>query len=121
MLLGLRTAIYPVTDLEAARNWYTQLLGHPPYFDEPFYVGFEVGGFELGLVPDGEPGTAGPQPLWGVGDADQAMARLLELGATLLEDVHDVGGDIKVGAVRDPFGNRFGFIENPHFSVTKVR
>ena len=63
MPLGLRTAIYPVTDLEVARNWYAQLLGHPPYSDEPF----------------------------------------------------------KVGAVRDPFGNRFGFIENPHFSVTKVR
>jgi len=90
MLLGLRTAIYPVTDLEAARNWYTQLLGHPPYFDEPFYVGFEVGGFELGLVPDGEPGLPALSPLWGVGDADQAMSRLLELGATRLEDVHDV-------------------------------
>ena len=67
MLLGLRTAIYPVTDLEAARNWYTQLLGHPPYFDEPCYAGFEV------------------------------------------------------GAVRDPLGNRFGFIQNPDFSLPKVR
>lgn len=84
-------------------------------------MGLEVGGFELGLVPDGEPGTAGPRPLWGVADADQAMSRLLELGATGLEDVHGVGGDIKVGAVSDPFGNRFGFIQNPHFSVAKVR
>ncbi|MDP3909203.1 MAG: hypothetical protein Q8Q14_02335 [Gemmatimonadales bacterium] len=23
-----------------------------PYFDEPFYVGFNVGGYELGLNPD---------------------------------------------------------------------
>jgi hypothetical protein len=121
MLLGLRTAIYPVTNLAAARDWYVQLIGHAPYFDEPFYVGFEVGGFELGLVPDGESGTAGPQPLWGVADAEATMSRLLELGATRLEDVHDVGGDIKVGAVRDPFGNRFGFIQNPHFSLAKVR
>lgn len=121
MLLGLRTAIYPVADLAAARDWYAQVVGHAPYFDEPFYVGFEVGGFELGLLPDGEPGMTGPQPLWGVADAEATLLRLLELGATRLEDVHDVGGDIKVGAVRDPFGNRLGFIQNPHFSLAKVR
>ena len=65
MILGLRTAIYPVADLDAAKRWYSQVLGQTPYFDQPFYVGFEVGGFELGLLPDGQPGTAGPQPLWG--------------------------------------------------------
>ena len=72
MILGLRTAIYPVADLDAAKRWYTQMLGQAPYFDQPFYVGFNVGGFELGLVPDGEPGSAGPQALWGVSDAAAA-------------------------------------------------
>jgi catechol 2,3-dioxygenase-like lactoylglutathione lyase family enzyme len=114
MLIGLRSAIYPVTDLAAAKAWYTSVVGHAPYFDEPFYVGFEVGGFELGLVPDGTPGTAGPQPLWGVSDARKAFDSLVELGARALEEIQDVGGGIKVGAVRDPFGNRLGFIENPH-------
>ena len=52
MILGLRTAIYPVSDLAAAKAWYSQVLGHGPYFDEPFYVGFAAGGFELGLIPD---------------------------------------------------------------------
>jgi predicted enzyme related to lactoylglutathione lyase len=121
MLLGLRTAIYPVTDLDAAKAWYTQVVGNAPYFDQPFYVGFEVGGFELGLVPDGTPGTGGPQPLWGVTDAAATLQRLLEHGATLLEPVQDVGGGIRVGAVTDPFGNRLGFIENPQFDPGKVR
>jgi catechol 2,3-dioxygenase-like lactoylglutathione lyase family enzyme len=121
MLLGLRTAIYPVSDLAAAQDWYSKVIGHAPYFDQPFYVGFEVGGFELGLIPDGAPGRAGPQPLWGVASAVDAKERLLALGATLLEDVQDVGAGVKVGAVLDPFGNRLGFIENPHFDRAKVR
>ena len=121
MILGLRTAIYPVPDLARAKAWYSQVLDQTPYFDEPFYVGFEVGGFELGLLPDGTPGTAGPQPLWGVASAEAAYARLLELGATPLEPVKDVGEGIKVAAVVDPFGNRFAIIENPLFDLGAVR
>jgi predicted enzyme related to lactoylglutathione lyase len=121
MILGLRTAVYPAADLAAARHWYSQVLGLQPYFDEPFYVGFSVGGFELGLVPDGVPGIDGAQPLWGVADADAAFARLLELGASPLEPVTDVGGGIRAASVRDPFGNRFGIIENPHFDAASVR
>jgi predicted enzyme related to lactoylglutathione lyase len=121
MILGLRTAIYPAPDLAAAKRWYSDVLGVTPYFDEPFYVGFTVGGFELGLLPDGTPGTGGPQPLWGVKDIDAAYARLLELGATPLEPVVEVGAAIRVAAVTDPFGNRFGLIENPHFDRSAVR
>jgi predicted enzyme related to lactoylglutathione lyase len=121
MLLGLRTAIYPAPDLPRAKAWYSQVLGQAPYFDEPFYVGFAVGGFELGLLPDATPGTAGPQPLWGVADADAAYARLLGLGATRLEPVTEVGEGIKVAAVSDPFGNRLGIIQNPQFDLAKVR
>lgn len=121
MILGLRTAVYPVPDLEAASRWYTQVLGVGPYFSEPVYVGFSVGGFELGLLPDGVPGTDGPQPLWGVADIAAAHARLIELGATPLDPITDVGGDIKVASVVDPFGNRLGLIENPHFDASVVR
>ena len=118
MILGLRTAIYPVGDLAAATRWYAQVLGQEPYFDEPFYVGFNVAGFELGLIPDGAPGVDGPQPLWGVSNAAESVARLVELGARPLDAVVEVGGGIWVGAVTDPFGNRFGVIENPHFVIT---
>lgn len=121
MILGLRTAIYPVNDIDAAKTWYEKVLDRQPYFDQPFYVGFAVGGFELGLVPDGQPGIAGPQPLWGVTNAAESLARLLELGASPLEAVTEVGDGIKVAAVVDPFGNRLGIIENPHFSAAAVR
>lgn len=121
MILGLRTAIYPAPDLAAAKDWYSKVLGQAPYFDEPFYVGFSVGGFELGLLPTGQPGTAGPQPLWGVANIESVYARLLELGASVLEPVAEVGEGIKVAAVADPFGNRFGIIENPHFQTSAVR
>ena len=89
--------------------------------DEPFCLEPVEGGFELGLVPEATPGTSGPQPLWGVQNAEAAYARLVELGATPLEPVTAVGEGIKVAAVTDPFGNRFGIIENPHFNVANVR
>lgn len=121
MILGLRTAIYPVSDLARAKAWYALALGQEPYFDQDFYVGFAVGGFELGLVPEGEAGTSGAQPLWGVDNADEELARLAALGGVVLEAVTEVGGGIRVAAIRDPFGNRFGLIENPNFRKDAVR
>ncbi len=120
MFLGLRTAAYAVEDLGAAKEWYSEVLGFGPYFDEPFYVGFNVGGYELGLLPlKGErpAGLGGATAYWGVEDIDAAMTRLLVLGATLHEEARDVGGDIWVGKVIDPFGNVLGVIVNPHFEV----
>ena len=29
----------------------------------------------------------------------------------------DVGGDIRVASVADPFGNVIGLIQNPHFRI----
>jgi predicted enzyme related to lactoylglutathione lyase len=117
---GLRTAIYHVRDLDLAKEWYGAVLGIRPYFDEPFYVGFNVGGFELGLQPE-EPGASragtGVIAYWGVDDAVAAFERLLELGATERGGVQDVGSDIRVATVLDPFENVFGVIENPHFSL----
>ena len=115
MIQGLRTAIYPAPDLTRGKEWYRRVLERDPYFDEPFYVGFSVGGFELGLIPDGEPGVAGVQVYWGVPDASAELARLVALGAEVHEPVKEVGGGIKVASVRDPFGNLCGIIENPHF------
>jgi predicted enzyme related to lactoylglutathione lyase len=115
MILGLRTAIYPTPDLSIAKDWYRQVLQCNPYFDEPFYVGFSVGGFELGLVPDGQPGIAGVQAYWGVDNAELELERLENLGARIHEPLKNVGGDILVASVLDPFGNRFCIIQNPHF------
>lgn len=121
MILGLRTAIYPTPDLARGKVWYCQVLGKKPYFDQPFYVGFSVGGFELGLIPDGEPGTAGVQVYWGVSSAEEDQARLVNLGAVVHEPVKDVGEGIKVASFRDPFGNLFSIIENPHFKMSEVK
>jgi predicted enzyme related to lactoylglutathione lyase len=117
MLKGLRTAKYHVTDLPAAKRWYAEVLGKQPYFDEPFYVGFNVGGFELGLDPDMTgvvPGSS-HAAYWAVDSIESAHARLLGLGATPREAVMDVGGGIKIASVNDPFGNVLGIIENPVF------
>ena len=121
MMLGLRTVIYPVTDLARGKAWYAGVLGVAPYFDQPYYVGFAVGGFELGLIPDGTPGPDGSIAYWGVADAAAAFARLQAAGATVREAPHDVGEGIKVASVADPFGNTFAIIENPHFSAAAVR
>jgi len=120
MIQGLRTAIYPTPDLERGKAWYRQALERDPYFDEPFYVGFSVGGFELGLIPDGAPGIDGVQVYWGVPDADAELLRLIGLGAEIHATVQDVGGGIRVASVRDPFGNLLGIIENPQFKLDAV-
>jgi predicted enzyme related to lactoylglutathione lyase len=116
MFLGLRTITHPAPDLDAAKAWFTELLGHGPSFDEPFYVGFDVGGYELGLVPDA-PVEEGSTTYWGVADADAASRRLQELGAEVRAEVHEVGEGIRLGTFTTPAGQVVGIIENPHFAL----
>jgi predicted enzyme related to lactoylglutathione lyase len=123
MFLGLRTAAYQVRDLDKAKAWYGNVLGLQPYFDQPFYVGFNVGGFELGLVPDAHCApkrAASGIAYWGVEDAQKAYKRLIELGATGHDPIQDVGDGILIGAVIDPFGNTLGVIENPKFKIKET-
>jgi len=121
MFLGLRTAIYHVGDIEKGKLWYSKVLGIEPYFDQPFYVGFNVSGYELGLQPDDTAAGVradGAVAYWGVADAEAVFKELIALGSTIHEPVQDVGSGIKVGTVKDPFGNIFGIIENPHFKLS---
>lgn len=123
-IFGLRTIIYHVTDLTAAKKWYALATGVEPYFDEPFYVGFNIGGFELGLDPNpgsGVSGTGGTTAYWGVPNAADAIAKLVAAGATIKSPAADVGDGIRVGTVIDPFGNELGVIENPYFKIEDVR
>ncbi len=119
MFLGLRTVKYEVSDVAKAKEWYSKALGIPPYFDEPaYYVGYNVGGYDLGLVPAKDAATkraAAGVAYWGVEDARAAYKRLLDLGATPVEEIQDVGGGMLAGEVRDPFGNVIGIIYNPQF------
>jgi predicted enzyme related to lactoylglutathione lyase len=124
MFTGLQTVMIHVDDMEKAKKWYTEVLGAGPYFDEPnFYIGFHVGGYELGLHPADANVTKGGSTYvyWGTKDARAELARLLKLGAKLHQDVQDVGGGILVATVTDPWGNIFGVIENPHFKLEEAK
>ena len=119
MFLGLRTVIYHVDNIARAKKWYADALGIQPYFDQPFYVGFNIGGFELGLDPDSSGVSKGNSLVayWGVENIEKTSARLLKLGAKKNSDIQDVGGNIRLATVIDPFGNVFGIIENPQFKI----
>ncbi len=123
MIVGLRTVIYKVADLAKAKQWYSEVLGIAPYFDERFYVGFNVGGFELGLDPDMADVTSGTNVVayWGVANCRQAYSELIEKGAKQHAEPHEVGGGIVVATVYDPCGNVFGVIENPHFKLADCK
>lgn len=118
---GLRTVIYHVPDLPIAKHWYAKVFQREPYFDEPFYIGFTVGGYELGLLP-AEAGQAigpgGSTAYWGVADIAATLEHLAASGIKPDAAPHDVGEGIKLTTVRDPFGNLVGLIENPHFTLT---
>ena len=123
MLLGLRTVVYKVADLASAKAWYSETFQITPYFDEPFYVGFNVGGFELGLDPDTEtqsPGPGGSVAYWGVSDLRSMLADLESRGVVVRDPVQEVGEGVFVAAISDPFGNTIGLIENPHFGKPHV-
>lgn len=104
MFKGLRSHLLAAPDLSRAKERYARALGRAPYFDQPFYVGFNVGRFELGLVPDARvaTGPGGGVAYWGVDDVRATHARLTELGATSLEAPTEVGGGIVVASLVDP-------------------
>jgi predicted enzyme related to lactoylglutathione lyase len=116
MFLGLRSLIHPAPDLPAAKAFHTAMLGKEPYFDEPFYVGYSVGGFEFGLWPAGDP-AVGPVTYWGVTDIEAALAHVVRLGAVPRGGISDVGEATRMVDVAAPTGDIFGLIENPHFAA----
>lgn len=112
MLNKLRTAIYKVNNLAEAKQWYIALTGKQPYFDEPFYVGFDINGCELGLDPDLENVKDGNHTVcyWAVDDIHAAVAKAVSLKAIVVSPVSNVGGTIEVAEVEDLWGNHIGFI-----------
>jgi len=117
-MLGLRTTIYKVADLPKATEWYSAIFRKEPYFNQPFYVGFDIAGYELGLQPDA-PASVGDNVMtyWGVEDIDAEYERCITLGAQPHEAPENVGGEITVASVKDPWGNVIGLIFNPGFKL----
>lgn len=119
-ILGLRTTIYKVGDIDAAKKWYEKIFEIEPYFDEPYYVGFNIGGYELGLQPEENPTTEKPESvvaLWGVEDIDAVYSAWIAKGAIENEKPFSVGGELKTATVKDPWGNVIGLIYNPVFKI----
>ena len=119
-ILGLRTTIYKVPNITEAKAWYNKAFRTEPYFDESFYVGYNIGGFELGLHPyNDQKVTIGENVFsyWGVEDIKSAHKHFIKCGATEFEAIEDVGSDILTSSVKDPWGNLIGLIFNPHFKL----
>ncbi len=119
-MLGLRTTIYKVGDINKAKDWYAKAFETTPYFDEPYYVGFDIGGYELGLQPEENPTTDKTETVvsyWGVDKIEETYNRLINLGATENEKPYNVGGELMTATIKDPFGNVIGLIYNPYFKL----
>jgi predicted enzyme related to lactoylglutathione lyase len=117
---GLRTTIYKVPDIQNAKEWYTRAFGKEPYFDQPYYVGFNIGGFELGLQPEENRiinRTDNVETYWGVNDIQKEYDRLIQIGAAENVKPMNVGGQIMTATIKDPWGNVIGLIYNPDFKI----
>ena len=113
MTEGVKTIIYPVTDLPKARALYSELLGVQPYTDEAYYVGFNVEGQDIGLDPHGHSqGMTGPLGYWHVDDIMKSLKALLDAGAEAQQEVKDVGGGKLIASVKDQDGNDIGLIQS---------
>jgi predicted enzyme related to lactoylglutathione lyase len=111
---GVKTVLHPVSDLEKAKAVYTALLGIQPQADSDYYVGYDVEGQQIGLVPGGGPqGMTSPVAYWHVSEIEAKLAEVTAAGATELESPHDVGGGRLVATFTDPDGNVLGLIQDP--------
>jgi predicted enzyme related to lactoylglutathione lyase len=128
MLRGLTTVVFHVDDVPAAVEWYTELLGIPPYFEraadgKPAYVEFRIGDYEheLGFLDrrfaphDRSDRAGGAVIYWYVDDIQASFERLVSMGATVHEDVIERGPGFVTASVVDPFGNILGIMYNQHY------
>ena len=110
---GIKTVLHPVSDLAAAKAVYSALLGSEPQTDGDYYVGFDVEGQHIGLVPGGGPqGLTSPVAYWHVPDIEAKLAEVTAAGATVKDAPRDVGGGRLVATVTDPDGNVLGLLQD---------
>jgi predicted enzyme related to lactoylglutathione lyase len=112
MTSGMKTVMYPVTDIAAAKQLYSKLFGVAPYMDETYYVGFNVGGQDIGLDPNGhDKGMTAPVGYWHVDDINESLEELVAAGAETDQPVRDVGGGKLIATVKDADGNVVGLLQ----------
>ena len=113
MTSGMKTIIYPVKDIEVAKQLYGNLFGTPA-MDEPYYVGFRLADQDVGLDPNGHSkGMTGPVGYWHVDDINESLEALLAAGAEPQQPVTDVGGGKLIATVTDADGNLVGLLQAP--------
>jgi len=109
---GIKTIMYPVTDL--ARTLYSRLVGVEAYMNEPYYLGFNVQCKDVGLDPHGhDKGLTGPVGCWHVDDIEESLQALLDAGAQAQQEVRDIGGSKSLASVKDADGNVIGLLQAP--------
>lgn len=105
MSATINSLVIPVSDLGAAKAVYSALYG-APHTDQPYYVGFNVNGFEIALAPgDGSGGTVAYAD---VEDLDAAREALLAAGATERDEPRQVAPEARVCVLLDADGNTIG-------------
>ena len=110
---GIKTVLHPVSDLARAKAVYAALLGVAPMADSEYYVGFDAGGQQIGLVPGGAAqGMTSPVAYWHVADIEAKLAEVTAAGATVKEPSRNVGGGRLVATFTDPDGNVLGLVQD---------
>jgi predicted enzyme related to lactoylglutathione lyase len=106
---GVRTVVYPVKDIAAAKALFRRLLGVEPYADTPYYVGFKMGGQDIGLDPNGH--REGMTVYYQVDNIQESLQSLVDCGATVIQEIKDIGGGGLIASVKDENGNLIGLVQ----------
>jgi predicted enzyme related to lactoylglutathione lyase len=110
---NLSALVFPTSDLAKSKELLSRVLGADPAFDDPHYVGFQVGRLDIGLDPNGKNrGMTGATPFFEVDEIRETVGALTTAGATIVEDVRPVGGGRFVAILSDPDGNRIGLSQS---------
>jgi predicted enzyme related to lactoylglutathione lyase len=109
MAQNITLIVYPAKDLEKAKAFFNTFLGVAPYVDGAYYVGYKLDNMEVGLDPNG---TAVIGYI-DVTDIQSSLQSLLDAGATVHQDIKDVGGGLLIAQVKDPNGNILGLRAAP--------
>ena len=113
MIKSMKSIVYPSSNIEADVAFWTKVLGKEPYFNEHYYVGFKVDGYELGLDPNAiSEGVTQPVTYWGVADIEEEVTRLVALGMTLHEPIQELSSGVKIAKLKDAIGYMFGIVSS---------
>jgi predicted enzyme related to lactoylglutathione lyase len=115
---GIELAWYVVNDLDTAIKYYTDVIGLTLEEKQEEFGWAELSGesgARLGLAQT-QPGVEIPSGAnavitISVEELDQFLEDLKEQGATLLGEVMEIPGQVKMQMVRDPDGNYFQLVE----------